>query len=70
MQKLSQVQFVISDLPGLHLGETAGNRVYIDVNAAGNGWFVDPTPAVDEEFAASASQQQLVAVDPARRRSD
>ncbi len=36
----------------------------MDVNAAGNGWFIDPTPAVDEEFASSGSQQQLTAVDP------
>ncbi len=64
IRRLTQVQFVISDLPGSYLGETEGNRVYIDVNAAGNGWFVDPTPALDEEFAASGSQQQLVAVDP------
>ncbi len=63
VQKLTQVQFVISDLPGSDLGETEGNRVYIDVNAAGNGWFVDPTPASNEEFAASGSQQQLPAVD-------
>ncbi len=64
VQKLTQVQFVISDLSGSYLGETEGNRVYIDVNAAGNGWFVDPTPASDEEFASSGSQQQLTAVDP------
>ncbi len=65
VQKLSQVQFVISDLPGSYLGQTAGNRVSIDVNAAGNGWFVDPTPAADAEFAASSgSRQQLVALDP------
>jgi hypothetical protein len=64
VQKLSQVQFVISDLPGSYLGETEGNRVYIDTNAAGNGWFVDPTPTSDKEFASSGSQQQLVAMDP------
>jgi hypothetical protein len=64
VQKLAQVQFVISNLPGSCLGETQGSRVYLDVNAAGNGWFVDPTPAVDEEFASSGSQQPLTAVDP------
>ena len=64
IQRLSQVQFVISDLPGSYLGETEGNRVYIDISAAGNGWFVDPTAGSDEEFALSGSQQQLVAVDP------
>jgi hypothetical protein len=64
VQKLAQVQFVVGDLPGSYLGETEGNRVYVDVNAAGNGWFVDPTPAADEEFASSGSPQQLVAIDP------
>ena len=50
LAKLAQVQFVISDLPGSYLGETEGNEIYIDSNAAGYGWFVDPTPATDEEF--------------------
>ena len=62
--KLTQAQFVISDLPGSYLGDTEGNLVYIDTNAAGYGWFVDPTPAADEEFAPSPSNQQLRAVDP------
>ena len=57
-----QVQFVISDLPGSYLGEAEGNLIYIDSNAAGHGWFVDPTPALDEEF--TPSNQQLRAVDP------
>ena len=38
--------------------------IYIDSNAAGYGWFVDPTPAADEEFTASPSARQLQAVDP------
>jgi hypothetical protein len=38
--------------------------VHLDPNAAGNGWFIDPTPASNEEFAASAGSQQLHAVDP------
>ena len=64
VQKLRQAQFVITDLPGSYLGETEGNVVYLDANAAGNGWFVDPTPAQNEEFSASAGRQQLRAVDP------
>jgi hypothetical protein len=64
VQKLAQAQFVIGDLPGSYLGETEGNQVYIDANAAGNGWFIDPTPALNEEFASSGNQQQLMAVDP------
>jgi parallel beta-helix repeat protein len=64
VQKLTQVQFVIGDLPGSYLGETEGTAIYLDANAAGNGWFIDPTPASDEEFSASAGSQQLRAVDP------
>ena len=33
------------------LGETVGNTILIDRDAAGYGWFVDPTPADDVEFA-------------------
>jgi hypothetical protein len=63
VQKLRQAQFVITDLPGSYLGEAQGNVVSLDVNAAGNGWFVDPTPAQNEEFASSTGTQQLRAVD-------
>jgi cyclophilin family peptidyl-prolyl cis-trans isomerase len=65
VQKLRQTQFVVTDLPGGSVGETIGNVVYLDASAAGNGWFVDPTPAQSEEFSAMAgSHQQLKAVDP------
>jgi len=60
--KLTQVQFAVSDLPGSYLGETEGNLIQIDSNAAGHGWFVDPAPALDEEF--TPSDQQLRAVAP------
>jgi hypothetical protein len=63
LSKLSQVQVVLSDLPGSLLGEAQGHRITIDGNAAGYGWFVDATPAQDEEFAASTSCQALHAVD-------
>jgi hypothetical protein len=63
VQKLAQVQFAISNLPGSELGLAAGNRVYLDVNAAGKGWFVDPTPSVDEEFTATSSDGQVRAND-------
>ena len=32
------------------LGEAVGKTIFIDRDAAGYGWFVDPTPAADEEF--------------------
>ena len=70
VQKLRQVQFVISDLPGADLGETEGNVVYLDTNAAGNGWFIDPTPASNEEFSAPAGQLAVAGRGPAGLGSD
>ena len=68
--RLTQVQFVISDLPGSYLGEAEGNLVYLDSNAAGHGWFVDPTPALDEEFAADREPRPIAGRRSAGRRSD
>ncbi len=64
MEKLTQVEFVLADLPGSELGEASANRIYIDRNAAGHGWFVDSTPALDEEFESSLSSRQLKGIDP------
>ena len=51
MQALGQIDVQIVDLPGLALGEYLGGVVYLDIDAAGHGWFVDPTPRDDREFA-------------------
>jgi len=59
---LRGVRFVIADLPGARLGMAEANTVYLDINAAGHGWFVDPTPGADEEFRPTGSG--LGAVDP------
>ncbi len=48
---LANVSVEIADLPGMLLGEDVGNKILIDRDAAGYGWFVDPTPADDVEFA-------------------
>jgi hypothetical protein len=47
---LNSVTFDITDLAGLTLGSTSATAVQIDINAAGHGWFVDPTPSDDAEF--------------------
>jgi Ca2+-binding RTX toxin-like protein len=48
---LSNITFTITDLPGLTLGEaTSATSIFIDTNGAGNGWYVDPTPAEESEF--------------------
>jgi fibronectin type 3 domain-containing protein len=39
-----------ADLPGDLLGVATSDQILIDNDAAGWGWFVDPTPASNEEF--------------------
>lgn len=62
--RLAAVQYVVTDLPGAELGRAAGTTIYLDRDAAGQGWFVDATPGSDEEYAAS-SGATLTAIDPA-----
>jgi hypothetical protein len=62
---LDAVSFEIVDLPGDLLGRAQyGGMVQIDFNAAGQGWFIDPTPADDTEFAPTGDPGQLRAVRP------
>ncbi len=42
--------FSVADLGGLTLGEAVSGHVTLDDNAAGVGWYVDPTPADSSEF--------------------
>jgi hypothetical protein len=52
--RLRAVQFVVTDLSHAALGEVGlalNGVVQLDATAAGYGWFVDPTPASDSEFA-------------------
>ena len=60
-QYLDQLVFTISDLDGRALATTFNATVRIDVDAAGNGWFFDLTPAVDEEFVLAGPAGSLVA---------
>ena len=61
---MSKARFVVTNLPGAELGLAGGGTIYVDSNAAGYGWFVDATPAKDEEFSATGSGSQLQAIDP------
>ena len=65
IERLNRVEFAVRDLPAGTLGTIVGNVVYLDVDAAGHGWFVDPTPSDDKEFVAS-QEFGLRAVDPWR----
>jgi hypothetical protein len=57
LARLHGVTAVVADLPDGYLGAAPlyGNTIYVDVTAAGYGWFVDPTPADDSEFGLGAA---------------
>jgi hypothetical protein len=59
---LTQSQFLIADLPGTQLALTTDNLITIDVDAAGNGWFIDPTPTLNEEFTPTNSAWEFQAM--------
>ena len=46
----------IANLGGDTLGLASGNTIWLDANAAGWGWFVDPTPWNDSEFTTPGDQ--------------
>jgi hypothetical protein len=52
LDRLASTRFAVGTLPGFTLGlaDLAANQVTISANAAGHGWFIDPTPGSDEEF--------------------
>jgi hypothetical protein len=54
--RLAAIDVGISDIGGAWLGATYGTSTRIDDNAAGYGWFVDPTPANDSEFSTPGDQ--------------
>jgi hypothetical protein len=50
-RRLHDVRVAIVDLPRNTLGIASSSVVYLDIDAAGNGWFLDRTPWDDFEFA-------------------
>ncbi len=50
LAQLGTVQFLVGNLPGNLLGLAEPGVVILDDDAAGFGWFIDPTPTLDEEF--------------------
>jgi hypothetical protein len=65
IEALQSASVKIANLPGAVLGITSepANTIWIDDDAAGYGWFLDATPAVDEEFASARLEGQLEAID-------
>ena len=62
LNRLASVSFVVVDLPGTQLALAAGTTFYVDIDAAGHGWFIDSTPESDEEF--QLIDGELRALDP------
>ncbi len=58
---LASLKIEVVDLQGAALATIDGDTITIDIDAAGRGWFVDPTPQGNAEFAGTGSQ--LFAVD-------
>jgi hypothetical protein len=59
-QAASHITITDMATPGV-LAETDWNGITVDSNAAGWGWFIDPTPAGNSEFTATGSPNELVA---------
>lgn len=60
---LGNIQIQISNLAGTTLGLAVGNTIWLDDNAAGWGWFVDPTPGDDSEFTTPGNQGKQYRID-------
>jgi len=50
LARLRGVSFRIVDLDGLTLSRVFDDKVFIDIDGAGHGWFIDSTPYNDAEF--------------------
>ncbi|GGI20989.1 beta strand repeat-containing protein [Bradyrhizobium guangdongense] len=57
---LQSVTYDVADITSGWLGQSTAKHVTIDVNADGHGWFVDPTPLDNFEFAHAVSSTHLV----------
>ena len=53
--RLTGVDVVFADLAGGELAEYLNGQNTLDVDAAGHGWFVDPTPRSDGEYGGSGA---------------
>ncbi len=61
--RLSSVEVNVGNLSGDLLGLATSTGILLDVDAAGNGWFIDPTMDQDEEFRSVAGSNNLEAVE-------
>ena len=62
--RLQQTEVRIENLPEDFLGLAYSDSgvIVLDDDAAGRGWFIDPTPADDEEFSAASLHREMIAL--------
>ncbi len=65
LQAFGQSRFAAADLIPKMFGTPRQDTLHLDAYAAGFGWFIDPTPGLDEEFEPAGSSGALLAVDSA-----
>ncbi|GEM_PF-2154103 len=58
---LNNTQIRVVDLPGATLGFGGAGIIWLDVNAAGAGWYIDATPENDDEFLALSLSERKAA---------
>jgi hypothetical protein len=56
VDRLHRARVELADLPGDRVSMAWPDFVLFDPTAAGRGWFVDPSPGEDSEFASIASR--------------
>jgi hypothetical protein len=61
LRRFTDVQFATADLADSVLGMASSGVIWIDRDAAGYGWFIDPSPRDDEEFAVRFGEAELYA---------
>ena len=61
--RLKDLQWHVADLPDDSLGLAANQAVWLDADAAGHGWFLDPTPWDDSEFTTPGNQGEMNRID-------
>jgi hypothetical protein len=71
LDRLAAADYEVSRLPGALLGVTTPDgRVLLSPNAAGYGWFVDPSPAGDADFQGGPGQAGTAVAGGAAGRMD
>ena len=57
-----QANLTFGDLAGSALGQSTGNTITLDTDAAGHGWFLDTTPWDNVEYVATSNPNEWVAL--------